>query len=181
MNATTQAAAVMQIGEGFAGSSTAAAHVNTLYGPRTGPVGHAFAAALASPTQGHTPFLCVLQPGLAVVPPTLFVNKATCDADTHSRATWGPAQAGVAEGVRDALVAGTLANPESSCVVAAVWVDPNVDESDFAAVFTHNRVATREALARGAASLPLAQEALESGPAWNPFYDPRNSGRPPRP
>ena len=52
------------VGEGFAGSGAEAAHVNTVLGDREGPVGAAFATALATPCAGHTPFLVVAQPGL---------------------------------------------------------------------------------------------------------------------
>ena len=50
----------------------------------------------------------MLQPGLPVVPFTLFVNKARIEGDDHGRLTWGPAQAGVAAGVADAVAAGTI-------------------------------------------------------------------------
>ena len=167
-----------QIGEGFAGSGASAAHVNTVYGPRDGAVGTAFATALATPTAGHTPFLAVLQPGLAVVPPTLFVNKATYACNVHSRATWGPAQAGLAEGVRDALAAGLLANVDDCCLIAAVWVDPGVAEADFSDVCTNNRTATLAALRAGAYGAPNVTSALNAGAAWNPFFDPRDAAAP---
>ena len=86
----------MELGESFVGSGAEAAHVNTMLGKKDGPVGHAWAAGLASPSAGHAPFVAVLQPGLPVKPFTLFVNKATIAGDDHARMTWGPAQAGVA-------------------------------------------------------------------------------------
>ena len=39
----------MQIGEGFAGDGVNAAHINTVLGPKDGPVGTAWATALATP------------------------------------------------------------------------------------------------------------------------------------
>lgn len=44
----------MYIGEGFAGNGVNAAHINIMIGPRDGVVGQAFAASLASPSQGIT-------------------------------------------------------------------------------------------------------------------------------
>ena len=82
----------MQIGESYVGSGANAAHVNTLLGTRTGPVGTAWATALATPTRGHVPFVAVVQPGVAAKPFTLFVNKAEVRGDAHARLTWGPAQ-----------------------------------------------------------------------------------------
>ena len=46
----------MQIGEAFVGKGVNAAHVNTILGAREGPVGTAWATALATPSAGHAPF-----------------------------------------------------------------------------------------------------------------------------
>ena len=53
----------MLIGESFIGEGAEAAHVNTVLGDRAGPVGTAWATALATPGSGHTPFVTVLRPG----------------------------------------------------------------------------------------------------------------------
>jgi 5,6,7,8-tetrahydromethanopterin hydro-lyase len=154
-----------QYGEGFAGEGPDAAHVNTVLGRRDGPVGTAWATALASPSTGHVPFVVVARPNLPVVPFTLFVNKAAIAGDRHGTLTWGAAQAGVAAGVLDASIddpAGEL------CLIAAVWVDP--EAADEEAVFANNRAATAAALAMGAAGGPdrAALTALDT-PA-NPFF-----------
>ena len=96
----------MLIGESFIGDGVDAAHVNIVLGPRDGPAGTARAAALATPRAGHVPFVAVVQPGLAVQPPTLFVNKAAIEPGRHADLTWGAAQAGVAAGVADAVADG---------------------------------------------------------------------------
>src|SRR5205085_4176327 len=98
----------MQLGESFAGDGVNAAHVNTVVGPREGAVGTAWATALATPSDGHAPFVAVLQPNLPVKPFTLFVNKARIASDAHAQLTWGAAQAGVAAGVADALAEGLV-------------------------------------------------------------------------
>ena len=59
-------APLVQIGEGFAGDGVDAAHVNTVLGPRDGPIGGAWANALASPRAGHAPFVVVAEPNLPV-------------------------------------------------------------------------------------------------------------------
>ena len=89
----------MKIGEGFVGSGSNAAHINVVLGLRDGPVGTAWATALATPREGHVPFVAVAQPNIPVVPFTLFVNKAAIANDVHGQLTWGGAQAGVAAGV----------------------------------------------------------------------------------
>jgi 5,6,7,8-tetrahydromethanopterin hydro-lyase len=164
---------MMEIGECFVGSGAAAAHLNTVLGRRDGPVGQAWATALATPTAGHAPFVVVLRPGLPVVPFTLFVNKARIDGDEHARLTWGAAQAGVAAGVADAVVAGTIAEGSvpSLVVIAAVWVDPLARDAEV--VFANNREATAGALALGRAGLPkVADVVAQREVAWNPFFRP---------
>ena len=71
-------------------------------------MGTAFAIALTNPKPGIVPFLAVLQPNVPVVPATLIVNKAAIESNRHGTLTWGAMQAGVAEGVRDALDEGAL-------------------------------------------------------------------------
>ena len=78
----------MIIGESFVGEGVNAAHVNTVLGPRDGPVGTAWVTALATPRAGFAAFVAIAQPGVSVVPPTLFVNKAAIDGETHGRLTW---------------------------------------------------------------------------------------------
>jgi 5,6,7,8-tetrahydromethanopterin hydro-lyase len=160
-----------QYGEGFAGAGADAAHLNTVLGLRDGPVGTAWATALASPSAGHAPFVVVHSPGLPVVPFTLFVNKAAIANDRHGRLTWGAAQAGVAAGVIDALRAGNVQAPEpvnALALIAAVWVDPST--SDEEAVYENNRVATASAIALGRAGGPPAEVLLIAGEPRNPFF-----------
>lgn len=161
----------IEIGESFVGEGVEAAHLNTVLGLREGPVGAAWATALATPTTGHAPYLVVLQPGLPVKPPTLFVNKAAIAGDEHARMTWGAAQAGVAGGVADALADAVICAEESDALVliAAVWVNPLARDAE--AVYRNNRRATREALAAGRAHAPAAAEVLAAREhPWNPFF-----------
>lgn len=161
----------MELGECFVGRGGEAAHLNTVLGRREGPVGQAWATALATPSAGHAPFVVVVQPGLPVVPFTLFVNKARIEGDAHAQLTWGPAQAGVAAGVADAVAAGTIgaATAPELVVIAAVWVDP--DAQDVELVFANNREATAGALAMGQAGLPSVADVIaQRDAAWNPFF-----------
>ncbi|HZN16227.1 MAG TPA: formaldehyde-activating enzyme [Acidimicrobiales bacterium] len=158
----------MQLGEAFVGDGANAAHVNTVLGRRDGPVGTAWATALATPTTGHAPFVVVLQPGVPVRPFTLFVNKAGIESDDHARLTWGAAQAGVAAGVADAAADNVIADLDD-VLIAAVWVNPAAD--DAAAVFANNRDATRRALAMGAIGGPdpASIQQARANPS-NPFF-----------
>lgn len=161
----------MQIGESFAGEGANAAHVNTVLGARSGPVGTAWASALATPSAGHTPFVAVLRPSLPVKPLTLFVNKAAIAGEAHATLTWGAAQAGVAGGVADA-VAGELIAPDAVdalVLIVAVWVDPRADDAE--AVYRNNRAATIAALAAGRERMPRLEDVLAARQRpENPFF-----------
>lgn len=162
-----------QIGEGFVGSGPDAAHVNTVLGAKGGPVETAWATALATPRAGHAAFVVILQPGVAVKPLTLFVNKAELRGDAHSRLTWGPAQAGVARGVAMAMSDGVIhpGAAESLLLITAVWVD--WEAGDAAAVYRNNTEATRAALDAGRRSLPTLDDVLSAASdPWNPFFRP---------
>jgi 5,6,7,8-tetrahydromethanopterin hydro-lyase len=163
---------VLQIGEGFAGTGPNAAHVNTMLGRRDGPVGHAWATALATPSAGHAPFVVVLQPNVPVQPPTLFVNKATVapDDELHASLTWGAAQAGVAAGVVASVRVGVIRDEHAGelVLVVAVWVNPEADNAK--AVFGNNEAATLAALTAGRDERPTVREVLEAGPPSNPYF-----------
>jgi 5,6,7,8-tetrahydromethanopterin hydro-lyase len=162
----------VEIGEAFVGSGAEAAHVNTVLGPRDGPVGTAWATALATPSAGHAPFVAVVRPGLPAKPLTLFVNKAAIAGESHARLTWGAAQAGVASGVMDAVAGGTLdgAAIDRLALIAAVWVDPAARNAG--AVYRNNREATALALAAGRRHAPPLAEVLAARHApHNPFFE----------
>jgi len=162
----------MQLGEGFAGDGPNAAHINTMLGAKDGPVGHAWATALATPRAGHTPFVVVTRPNVPVKPMTLLVNKATIDAanERHARLTWGAAQAGVAAGVIAALRKGVLetGTADDLVLVAAVWVNPDADDEE--AVYANNADATLGALIAGRDAQPSVPTVLDAGEPQNPYF-----------
>jgi len=163
----------MLIGESFQGDGVNAAHINVVLGRRDGPVGAAWATALATPSTGHTPFVAVAQPGVPAVPPTLFVNKAAIAGPTHADLTWGAAQAGVAQGVGQALEESVIDNGDvdNLVLIVAVWVNPKADDEP--EVFRNNRVATLEALRRAVERRPRVHEFVSAARTpFNPFFRP---------
>ena len=167
----------MLIGESFTGDGAEAAHVNTVLGRRDGPVGVAWATALATPRPGNAAFVAVLRPGVPAKPLTLFVNKASVTGDDHAALTWGAAQAGVASGVADAVAEGVIteADADELLLIAAVWVNPAA--SDAALVYANNRAATAAALRAGAAGAPGLAEVLAAREhPVNPYFDPAAAG-----
>ena len=167
----------MLIGESYIGEGAEAAHVNVVLGERSGPVGAAWATALATPSAGHTPFVAVLIPGLPVKPMTLFVNKAAIADGEHGNLTWGAAQAGVAGGVADAVSEGIIseADADQNLIIAAVWVNPAAKDAE--KVYANNRAATKEALRAGVAGTPHMTEVLAARHRpFNPFYSAPSGG-----
>jgi 5,6,7,8-tetrahydromethanopterin hydro-lyase len=159
------------IGESFVGDGADAAHINVVLGPRDGPAGTAWATALATPRVGHVPFVAILQPGLAVQPPTLFVNKAAVEPGRHADLTWGAAQAGVAAGVADAVAQGIIEVDRVTelALIAAVWVNPAASNEE--AVFANNREATATALRNARDGTPSVDDVLAArAEPWNPFF-----------
>jgi len=170
---------VMAIGESFIGTGAEAAHINTVLGRRDGPVGTAWATALATPRQGHTPFIAVVRPSVPTKPMTLFVNKAPITGAEHGNLTWGAAQAGVAGGVADAVAAQVIdaARCDELVLIAAVWVNPDATDTDL--VYSNNRAATLAALRAGAEATPRVEDVLAVRDApFNPFYDGPGAGNP---
>jgi 5,6,7,8-tetrahydromethanopterin hydro-lyase len=161
------------IGEGFVGDGANAAHINLILGDKA-ELAQPYALAAASPGPGHVPFQVVLKPNLPAKPTTLFVAKAVLRDAAHERMTWGPAQAGVAAGITDALLTKALP-PEAGdgwLAIALVWVDWNADDAE--AVYANNRAAMRLAAERAMTADWPALEALRDGLAdvHNPFFTP---------
>ncbi|MEU1408256.1 formaldehyde-activating enzyme [Streptomyces sp. NPDC005728] len=162
------------IGESFVGAGANAAHTNVVIGRKGGPVETAWATALATPSAGHVPFVTVVRPSVPVKPLTLFVTKAAAGSEPHQRATWGSAQAGLAQGVADAVAEGLIPaeEVEELLVIAAVWVNPAVDDLDLS--FRNQRTAAYGAIRAAVTRTPSVADVLaaaEEGPA-NPFYTP---------
>lgn len=101
-------------------------------------------------------------------------DKATIADDRHGELTWGAAQAGVAQGVAEAVAQGSVARDlvDRLLLIAAVWVNPEAREADL--VFANNSRATAEALAAGAARLPQLEAVLEArSDPFNPYFPSR--------
>ncbi|MEU9336000.1 formaldehyde-activating enzyme [Streptomyces sp. NPDC048290] len=167
-------AATALIGESFVGDGADAAHTNVVIGRKGGPVETAWATALATPSAGHVPFLTVLRPSVPVKPLTLFVTKAAAAGELHGRAIWGAAQAGLAQGVLDAVTEGLLPAEDADdlLIIAAVWVNPAVGDLD--AAFRNQRAAAHRAVRAAVTGTPTLKEieaAAADGPS-NPFYTP---------
>lgn len=164
----------MYIGEGFAGNGVNASHINIMIGPRNGVVGQAFSSSLASPSQGHCPFMVVIKPNVPAKPMTLYVNKAEISGELHGNATWGASQAAIAKAVTEALLEGVLpaVAEDEWCIVTANWVNPGCNDID--EVYRNNYRACTQAIRAAMEKLPTRSQLIQALPQLgNPFYTPK--------
>ena len=114
----------MYVGEALVGEGNEVAHIDLLIGEKTGPVGIAFANALANQSAGHSNLLAVLEPNLAVKPATVMVTKVTIKGAKQAVQMFGPAQRAVADAVADCVEAGTIPadQAEKHCIVCGVFI-----------------------------------------------------------
>ena len=163
---------MMQIGEGFAGDGVNAAHVNSMLGAKDGPVGAAWATALAMPRAGHTPFVVVGAAQRAGEADDVVREQGhgRSGERTPPRLTWGAAQAGVAAGVIAAYGKGILHESEADdlVLVTAVWVDPAADDEE--AVYANNAEATLAAVTAGRHEAPSLSTLFDVREPENPYF-----------
>jgi 5,6,7,8-tetrahydromethanopterin hydro-lyase len=157
--------------EAWAGEGVNAAHINLAVGPKGSAIEQGILQALAMPRAGTIPYFTVLQPNYPVKPFTLFVNKADLRGERHAQLTWGPAQAGVAEGVLDAVADDIIPKDDVDqlLILVAVWVDWQAENDDL--VYQNNRTATRQAIERAVKGIPRVEDVLAARQmgARNPF------------
>jgi 5,6,7,8-tetrahydromethanopterin hydro-lyase len=150
----------MFIGEALAGDGNEIAHIDLLIGSKDGPVGVAFANALATQSEGHTNLLAVLTPNLAVKPATVMVTKVTIKGMKQAVQMFGPAQAAVAKAVADSVEAGVIPKDqtENLVIVCGVFIHPQA-ESD-RKIYDYNYEATKMAIANAMKASPSVDEML---------------------
>src|SRR5580765_843320 len=107
----------MYVGEALVGDGNEIAHIDLLIGDKAGPVGVAFANALARQSAGHSNLLAVLTPNLAVKPATVLVTKVTIKGATQAVQMFGPAQAAVANAVADSVEQGVIPKDQAENLV----------------------------------------------------------------
>src|SRR5579859_2208331 len=108
----------MYIGESLVGGGNEVAHIDLMIGTKDGPVGTAFANALANQSKGHTSLLAVIAPNLICKPATVLITKVTIEGMKQVGQMFGPAQAAVGRAVADSVVAGVIpANQADNLVI----------------------------------------------------------------
>src|ERR1700745_1335731 len=120
----------MYIGEALAGDGNEIAHIDLLIGSKDGPVGNAFANALADQKAGHSNLLAVLTPNLICKPATVMITKVTIKGAKQAVQMFGPAQAAVARAVADSVASGVIPKAEADNLVIICGVFIHWDAKD---------------------------------------------------
>src|SRR5438445_4697229 len=153
----------MYVGEGLVieGSDLDnVAHIDLMIGPKDGPVGHAFANALAHQSAGHTNLLAVVSPNIVCKPATVMITKVTLKGGKQVMQMFGPAQAAVARAVVDCVVDGTIpkAEAENWVIVCGVFIAPSANSN--AKIYKNNYEAVKLAIKSAINAKPSMDEII---------------------
>ncbi|MGQ0633488.1 MAG: formaldehyde-activating enzyme [Planctomycetaceae bacterium] len=160
----------MYIGEALVGEGNEVAHIDLLIGDKSGPVGVAFANALARQSAGHSNLLAVLTPNLAVKPATVLITKVTIKGAKQAVQMFGPAQYAVAKAVADCVEDGTIPKDQTENLVIVCGVFIHWEANDDKKIFQYNYDATKLSIKRALKSEPSATEMLsKKATAKHPF------------
>jgi 5,6,7,8-tetrahydromethanopterin hydro-lyase len=151
----------MFIGEALAGDGNEIAHIDLLIGSKDGPVGHAFANALARQSSGHSNLLAVLTPNLAVKPSTVMITKVTIKGAKQAVQMFGPAQAAVAKAVADSVAAGVIPKDQAENLVIVCGVFIHWLAADDKKIYEYNYQATMDAIKNAMTGKPSADEMIK--------------------
>ena len=105
--------------------SNEVAHIDLLVGTRDGPVGYAYADALAKPSQDREALQVILEPNLAVKPPTIIVPTVPVKGMRNASMVYGPAQEAVAKAIVTSIDDGILPETDELVMIANVFVHPS--------------------------------------------------------
>jgi 5,6,7,8-tetrahydromethanopterin hydro-lyase len=150
----------MFVGESLVGEGNEIAHIDLLIGNKEGPVGHAFASALARQSEGHSNLLAVLTPNLAVKPATVLITKVTIKGMKQAVQMFGPAQSAVAKAVADSVADGVIAKgqAEDLVIICGVFIHPAAEDDK--KIYQYNYEATKDAIANAMKGKPNADEMI---------------------
>jgi 5,6,7,8-tetrahydromethanopterin hydro-lyase len=149
------------IGEALAGDGNEVAHIDLMIGPKTGPVGTAFANALADQKAGHSNLLAVLAPNLICKPATVLITKVTIKGAKQAVQMFGPAQAAVAKAVADCVASGVISKQQAEDYVIVCGVFIHWEAKDDTKIYDYNYQATKLSIERAMKGEPKIDEILQ--------------------
>ena len=136
-----------------------AAEPEVVIGELNGPVGYAIANLIGDQVKGHTRVFAILNSDIQVRPATVMVSKVTVNSGKYTNILMGTVQAGIANGVLDAVREDIIPRKQVNDlgIIVSVWLDPSILEEenvDFELLFRTNREATTKALGKAMQNQP---------------------------
>ncbi|MHA1292143.1 MAG: bifunctional 5,6,7,8-tetrahydromethanopterin hydro-lyase/3-hexulose-6-phosphate synthase [Promethearchaeota archaeon] len=142
------------VGEALIGEPPNLAHVDLIIGSKDGPIGISFANSISAPSMGHGGLLACIRPNLLPKPYTLIIPKVTISNMEEANKIFGPAQAGIAKGVADAVEEGIipLNKLDDWLLIVSVFIHP--EANDYRKIYQYNYGAIKLALKRAIMGYP---------------------------
>jgi 5,6,7,8-tetrahydromethanopterin hydro-lyase len=138
-------------------------------GELDGPVGTALATLVGDQVKGHTRVFAILNSDVQVRPVTLMVSKVTVASSRYTSILMGSVQAGIANGVLDAVREKIIPKRKVNDlgIIYSVWLDPSVlsvpeGQIDHAGLFAVNREATVKVIKKALANEPSIDWLLKN-------------------
>jgi 5,6,7,8-tetrahydromethanopterin hydro-lyase len=157
------------LGESLVGDGNEIAHIDLMIGDKNGPVGTAFANALATQTKGHTNLLAVIAPNVPCKPYTVMITKVTLAGARQVVQMFGPAQQAVAKAVLDSVADGVIPKDKADDLVIVCGVFIHWEAADNKKIFDYNYAATKQAIKNAMTGEPKIDAALAKRGDKHPF------------
>jgi 5,6,7,8-tetrahydromethanopterin hydro-lyase len=159
----------MFIGEALVGDGNEISHIDLLIGDKNGPVGVAFANALANQSAGHSSLLAVVTPNLVCKPATVMITKVTIKGAKQAVQMFGPAQSAVARAVVDSVAAGVIPKDKADEYVIVCGVFIHWQAADDAKIYQYNYEATKMAIKNAMTGAPKIDDIIARKGEKHPF------------
>jgi 5,6,7,8-tetrahydromethanopterin hydro-lyase len=145
------------------------AHIDLLIGPKDGPVGVAFANALANQSAGHTNLLAVISPNIPCKPQTAMITKVTLKGSKQVMQMFGPAQAAVARAVVDSVIDGVIPKDKAEewVIVCGVFIAGSANDNK--KIYKNNYEAVKLAIKNAMQATPSIDEIIKAKGTKHPF------------
>jgi 5,6,7,8-tetrahydromethanopterin hydro-lyase len=158
------------IGEALVGEGNEIAHIDLMIGSKDGPVGVAFANALANQKQGFSNLLAGV-PNTICKPAAVMITKVTIKGANQAVQMFGPAQKAVGMAVLDSVAEGIIPKSEAENLVLVVGVFIHWEAKDNDKIYKYNYDATKAAIKSAMRGEPKIDDILAKKDSLkHPFY-----------